>query len=93
MPADLHGDGLGNAGRDHVARRRAAEVVENLPWCIASDDAPGNRWRAQGDDFRTFLGELVQASPRAKIPAGLVRVIPDTSVLQLCQNRVTLISI
>jgi hypothetical protein len=29
------------------------------------------KWRAQGDDFRTFLGELGLASPQAKIPAGL----------------------
>ena len=28
MSGDLHGDGLGNTGRDHVARRCAAEIVK-----------------------------------------------------------------
>jgi hypothetical protein len=29
-------------------------------------------WRAQGDDFRTFLGDFVAALPRFEFPAGLV---------------------
>ena len=29
------------------------------------------RWRAQGDDFRTFLGNFVAALPRIELPIGL----------------------
>lgn len=29
------------------------------------------RWRAQGDDFRTFLGEFVASLPQLQFPAGL----------------------
>jgi len=28
-------------------------------------------WRAQGDDFRTFLGQLVAASQQFELPSGL----------------------
>jgi hypothetical protein len=33
-------------------------------------------WRAQGDDFRTFLGELVSASLQIKTPAAISWVLP-----------------
>jgi hypothetical protein len=40
----------------------STEVVENkLPW----------KWCAQGDDFRTFLGDLVATLPQIVFPAGL----------------------
>ena len=29
------------------------------------------KWRALGDDFRTFLGEFVAALPQIDFPAGL----------------------
>jgi hypothetical protein len=37
-------------------------------------DAFGERrfkWRAQGDDFRTFLSDLVAVLPQIELPAGL----------------------
>jgi len=30
-----------------------------------------NKWRAQGDDFRTFLGDFVAALPQIELPSGL----------------------
>jgi len=29
------------------------------------------KWRAQGDDFGTFLGDFAAALPQIKFPAGL----------------------
>jgi hypothetical protein len=29
------------------------------------------KWRAQGDDFRTFLGDFVAALPQIDFPVGL----------------------
>jgi hypothetical protein len=29
-----------------------------------------NKWRAQGDDFRTFLGEFVAATGQFDFPVG-----------------------
>jgi len=31
--------------------------------------AKNEEWRAQGDDFRTFLGEFVSALPQVETPA------------------------
>jgi hypothetical protein len=32
---------------------------------------PAVKWRAQGDDLRTFLGDFVAALPQIEFPAGL----------------------
>lgn len=33
--------------------------------------AKNEEWRAQGDDFRTFLGDFVAALPQIEFPPGL----------------------
>jgi hypothetical protein len=35
----------------------------------------GLEWRAQGDDFRTFLAEFVSILPQAKIPTQIEALI------------------
>jgi hypothetical protein len=36
---------------------------------------PNVKWRAQGDDLRTFLAEFVSILPQAKIPTQIEALI------------------
>jgi hypothetical protein len=36
------------------------------------DGIRSKEWRAQGDDFRTFLAHFVEALPQIDFPAGLL---------------------
>jgi len=38
---------------------------------LFAGDAKTEKWRAQGDDFRTFLGDFVAALPKIVFPAEL----------------------
>ena len=52
-----------SGSRVETARRFASQDVS----CEHESE-----WRAQGDDFRTFLGDFVSALPQIEFPANLV---------------------
>jgi hypothetical protein len=41
------------------------------PVRLLAGDAKTEKWRAQGDDLRTFLVNFVAALPQIEFPAGL----------------------
>jgi len=38
------------------------------------------KWRAQGDDFRTFLNEFVSSVPQAEVPIGRLVALDDPTI-------------
>jgi hypothetical protein len=42
---------------------------------FGEESVPAKQWRAQGDDLRTFLAELVSILPQAKIPTQIEALI------------------
>jgi hypothetical protein len=58
-----------NVGRKSVKRK------SQLPRRLMTGE--GLKWRAQGDDFRTFLAEFMSALPQAEIASGPDRMSCD----------------
>lgn len=52
------------------------EMVENLSWvgdpsfAAWASESKQLKWRAQGDDFRTFIDNFVASLPQAELSAG-----------------------
>jgi hypothetical protein len=59
-----------------LARRRSARSSKRLParnlQCRFSQRRLNGEWRAQGDDFSTFLDDFVAALPQIEFPSGLL---------------------
>ena len=59
---------------DHLSKKQTTGVkpgVKNdLGYSFGLNGIQG-KWRAQGDDFRTFLADFVAALPQVEFPSGL----------------------